>query len=312
MGPLIPFINAASSLMPVRMLMERYLGIAHQRPLPRLATVPFRRWWAGRATPSRRATRGEVVLFDDTFTRYYHPEVGQAAVRVLEALGYTVTVVERLGCCGRPLISKGQLGEARLWARRNVALLAPYAARGVPIVGTEPSCLLSLRDEYPDLLRTEDARTVARGALLLDELVARLAAEDADVRALFSRAVPGQAVLHGHCHQKAIAGMDSTLAALGLVPGLEASLVDSACCGMAGSFGFEAEHYDVSRAMGARSLFPAVAAAPRDAEVLVTGVSCRQQIDHFTGRRPRHVAELLADALAKGEMSDVRPPAGTA
>ncbi|MSQ30922.1 MAG: FAD-binding oxidoreductase [Dehalococcoidia bacterium] len=313
LGPLIPLVNATMNLAPLRVLLERRLGIARERPLPRFARVPFRRWWAQhtaertaeRDASSQSAPRGEAVLFDDTFTRYYHPEVGRAAVAVLEALGYAVTVVERLGCCGRPLISKGQLDEARVWARRNVALLAPYAARGVPIVGTEPSCLLALRDEYSDLLSGTDpgsaeSRAVAGQALLLDELVARLAASDATVGDLFGGAVAGPAVLHGHCHQKAIAGMDPTLAALGLIPGLETSLVDSACCGMAGSFGFEAEHYDVSRAMGARSLFPAVEAAPLDAEVLVTGVSCRQQIGHFTGRRPRHVAELLADALTAG------------
>ena len=297
MGPLIPLVNAVQGFMPLRVLMERHLGISHERPLPRFARVPFRKWWSERPASSKSAPRGEAVLYDDTFTRYYHPEVGQAAVRVLEALGYSVTVIERLGCCGRPLISKGQLGEAQVWARRNVEILASYAERGVPIVGTEPSCLLALRDEYPDLLRSPEARTVAGQALLLDELVAKLAGEDAEVRDLFGRAVGSQAVLHGHCHQKAIAGMDSTLAALGLVPGLETSLVDSACCGMAGSFGFETEHYDVSRQMGERSLFPAVAGAPSDAQVLITGVSCRQQIGHFTDRAPRHVAELLADAL---------------
>ena len=297
LGPLIPLVNATMNFAPLRAWMEQRLGIARERPLPRFARVPFRRWWSQRVTPSHATHRGEAVLFDDTFTRYYHPEVGQAAVAVMEALGYAVTVVERLGCCGRPLISKGQLSEARVWARRNVALLAPYAARGVPIIGTEPSCLLALRDEYPDLLRSAESRAVAGQALLLDELIARLAAEDPTVRDCFGGAGARRAVLHGHCHQKAIAGMDGTLAALGLIPGLAASLVDSACCGMAGSFGFEAEHYEVSRAMGARTLFPAVQAAPPDAEVLVTGVSCRQQIAHFTGRRPRHVAELLAEAL---------------
>ncbi|MFA7248612.1 MAG: FAD-linked oxidase C-terminal domain-containing protein [Dehalococcoidia bacterium] len=295
-GPLVPLINLGASLPPVRALLHR-LGIHRDRPLPRLAREPFRRWWARRPRASTPAPRGEVVLYDDTFVRYYHPEVGQAAVRVLEALGYAVTVLDRLGCCGRPLISKGQLHTARDWAARNVEALAPYAERGVPIVGTEPSCLLSLRDEYPELLRSAPARAVAAQAWLLEELAARVARQDPAVRDRFSIALDRAAVLHGHCHQKALAGMDPTLEALGLVPGLTTSLVDSACCGMAGAFGFEAEHYEVSRAMGERSLFPAIAAAP-DAEVVVTGVSCRQQIAHFTGRAPRHVAEVLADALA--------------
>ncbi|MEX2446948.1 MAG: FAD-linked oxidase C-terminal domain-containing protein, partial [Dehalococcoidia bacterium] len=277
LGPLVPVLNALSGLPPARALLHRTLRIHRDRPLPRLARTPFRRWWAQRpATASAAAPRGEVVLFDDTFTRYYHPEVGQAAVRVLEALGFAVTVATRLGCCGRPMISKGQLGTATAWAEQNVEVLAPYAERGVPIVGTEPSCLLSLRDEYPDLLRSDASRAVAAQAVLLDELVDRVATEDPAVRERFARPLDRTAVLHGHCHQKALAGMEPTLSALGLVTGLRADLVDSACCGMAGSFGFEAEHYDISRAMGERSLFPAVRAAP-DADVLVTGVSCRQQ-----------------------------------
>jgi FAD/FMN-containing dehydrogenase/Fe-S oxidoreductase len=296
LGPLTALVNAGSSLAPVRLAMHRWPGIHHQRPLPRFARQSFRRWFAGR--PARlEAPRGDVVLFDDTFTNANHPEVGRAAVRVLEALGYRVVLVPKLGCCGRPLISKGQLGTARAWARSNVDRLLPYAQRGVPIVGTEPSCLLTLRDEYPELLLDEASRTVAGAALMIEELVASTAAAEPDIRAIFAGGEPLRAVLHGHCHQKALTGMDATLFVLGLVPGLEVSLIDSACCGMAGSFGFETEHYQLSRAMGARSLFPAVEAAPADAEVLITGVSCRQQIGHFTSRQPRHVVELLADRL---------------
>ena len=300
LGPLVPLLNAGARLAPVRRALEQTLGIAAERPLPAFASRSFRSWFAEHEREGRGdAPRGEVVLFADTFTDCYHPEVGRAAVRVLEALGYRVTVVERLGCCGRPLISKGQLRTAREWARRNVAQLAPHARRGVPIVGTEPSCLLTLRDEYPELVSGDSARVVARHARLLDELIADAVREDPSLATRFVGVGASRAVLHGHCHQKAIAGMGSTLAVLGLVPGLSVELIDSACCGMAGSFGFEAEHYEISRAMGARRLFPAVEAAPADAEVLITGVSCRQQIDHFTTRRPRHVVELLAEAIAE-------------
>ncbi len=295
-GPLVPLLNFGASLPPVRALLHATLGIHRDRPLPRFAREPFRLWWKRRGAPSTPAPRGEVVLYDDTFVRYYHPEVGRAAVRVLEALGYAVTIVDRLGCCGRPLISKGQLHEAKAWALRNVEVLAPYAERGVPIVGTEPSCLLSLRDEYPELVGTAASRAVARQALMLEELVMRAAAEDPAIRERFAH-LDRSVLLHGHCHQKALTGMDATLGALGLVEGVRTSLVDSACCGMAGSFGFETEHYEVSRAMGERTLFPALAGAP-DADVVITGVSCRQQIGHFTGREPRHLAEVLAEALA--------------
>ena len=208
-----------------------------------------------------------------------------------------MVVVRRLGCCGRPLISKGQLGTARRWAAAAVEALRPYAERGIPIVGTEPSCLLTLRDEYPDLLGTVAASTVAGQALLLDELVAGLTAREPEVASRFGSVAASRALLHAHCHQKSITGPEPTLRALRLIPGLQVELIDSACCGMAGSFGFEAEHYDISRAMAMRSLVPAVDAVPSDVEILVTGVSCRQQIDQFSTRRPRHAVELLAESL---------------
>ena len=297
-----PLANALARLPAARMLLERAGGVDRRRPLPALAPEPFGRWWARRqrkrGNAATEAPRGEAVYLVDTFTQYFHPEVGRAAVRLLEALGHGVTVVAGPRCCGRPAISKGQPELARAWARENLARLAPFARRGVPIVGTEPSCLLTLRDEYRDLAPGADAEAVAASALLLDELIARTADADGDdaVRALFRAEGAGAALVHAHCHQKALAGADATLRALGLA-GIDAQLADSGCCGMAGSFGFEREHYEVSRAMGAYRLFPAVEAAGAGTAVAVTGVSCRQQIGHFTSRSPRHAAELLADAL---------------
>jgi Fe-S oxidoreductase len=189
-------------------------------------------------------------------------------------------------------------GPARRWARANVEALLPYAKRGVPIIGTEPSCLLTFRDEYPDLLRDEDAKTVGEQSFLLDELLVKLAAEEPEaVRGIFRDGVSRDVLLHAHCHQKAIVGPEPTLQALRIVPGYKVSLVETSCCGMAGSFGFEAEHYEVSKAMGSLRLFPAVEAASSGTEIAITGVSCRQQIGHFTSRRPRHAIEILADAL---------------
>ena len=304
-----PLANAVAARRPVRALLHRFLGIHRDRPLPRLAREPFPAWFErhereGAAAP---APRGEAVLFHDTFTDYFHPEVGVAATTLLEALGYRLRLVAGRACCGRPAISRGQLPLARKWARENVAALRPFAAQGLPIVGTEPSCLLTLRDEYPQLVPGPEARIVAERTLLLDELLASLAGE-ADVRALFRDDLQRRLLLHGHCHQKATTGMEPTLAALALVPGYEVELIDSACCGMAGSFGFEAEHYEISRRMGALRLFPALVAAPDDAGVAVTGVSCRQQIEQFSPRQPRHSAEWLADALRADGPS--RSPAG--
>jgi len=291
--------NRLAGLPPARALLQRFLGIHRDRPLPAFAAESFAGWF-GRHVASNAGTagaRGEIVLFPDTFTNYYHPEVGRASVRVLEALGYRVLIPDKLTCCGRPAISKGMLPAAQRWARRNVDALLPFARRGIPIVGTEPSCLLTFRDEYPDLLRDEDSRIVAGKTFLLDELVAKLAAEDPSIRSLFRDDLERDVLVHAHCHQKAIAGAEPTLETLRLVPGYSVRLVETGCCGMAGSFGFEAEHYDISRAMGALRLFPAVEAATPDTAIAVTGVSCRQQIGHFTSRRPRHAVELLAEAL---------------
>jgi len=292
--------NMLAHWAPARALIQRYGGIHKDRPLPEFAGEAFPAWFRRHSADrvAQSVTRGDVVYFADTFTNYFHPEVGRAAVRVLEALGYRVLMVEGTVCCGRPAISKGALKEAREWARKNVDTLLPFAQRGVPIVGTEPSCILTFRDEYPDLLRDDDARTVAGQSLLVDELIGKLAAQDGSLGSIFRSDLKREILLHAHCHQKANAGAEPTLAALRLVPGQSVRLIDSGCCGMAGSFGFEAEHYEISRAMGALRLFPAVEGASDETEIAVTGVSCRQQIGHFTSRRPRHAIELLAEALA--------------
>jgi Fe-S oxidoreductase len=235
----------------LRVLLQRFGGIHRERPLPVFAKQPFLSWWRRRPAATRPVTRGDVVLFHDTFTDYYHPEVGRAAVQVLEALGYNVVLATRTGCCGRPAISKGLLSTAKRWARKNVDALLPYAERGVPIIGTEPSCILTFRDEYPDLLRDVASRTVAGYTFLIDELLAKLAVEDPTVADVFRSDLQREVLLHAHCHQKAVVGPEPTLTALRLVPGYTPRLVDTSCCGMAGSFGFEAEHYG-SRAPWAR------------------------------------------------------------
>ena len=296
-SPLAPLANWSARQGIVRNAMHRVIGIHRQRPLPTFADQTFSTWFRRRSTKRRPAPRGDAVLFSDTFTNFFHPNVGQAAVRLLEALGFRVVLVERTACCGRPAISKGMLSTAKEWARQNVDALLPYAKRGVPIVGVEPSCLLSFRDEYPELLRDEASKTVAQHSFMLDELITNLASDDDSIGRIF-RDTPGKHVLvHAHCHQKAILGADPTLEALRLVPGCSAELIETSCCGMAGAFGFETEHYDMSRAMGELRLFPAIENATSETEIAVTGVSCRQQIGHFTSRKPRHALEILADAL---------------
>jgi FAD/FMN-containing dehydrogenase/Fe-S oxidoreductase len=293
LGGLAPrLFNRVSGLGPTRWLLERVAGIDRRRPLPALATATFVDWF-NRRPPAASAPRGEVVLFHDTFMTYNCPEVGRAAVELLEAAGYRPVLVDKK-CCGRPMISKGMLGEAREHARWNVERLYPFARRGVAVVGLEPSCLLTLRDESVDLLRTEEARTVARQALLIEQFLLRERERGLELR---WNAGGRTALLHGHCHQKAIVGTAPTVAALRWA-GFDVTEVDSGCCGMAGSFGFEREHYDLSVALGNRRLAPAVKAAGADVEVVAPGMSCRQQIEHLAGRRARHPAEVLRSALA--------------
>ncbi len=289
---LAPLSNWIAGSAANRWLMELVLGIDQRRPLPAFARQTFTAWFGRRPAPAA-APRGRVILFNDTFVTYNTPEVGRAAVELLEAAGYRVELVDRK-CCGRPMISKGMLAEAKAHAEWNVARLAPLVAEGAAVVGLEPSCLLTLRDEYVDLLRTDAARAVARSSFLLEEFLLR---ERARGLALSWKPGARRALLHGHCHQKAMVGTAPTVAALKWA-GYEVSEVDSGCCGMAGSFGFEREHYDLSVSLGNRRLAPAVKAAPADTEVVAPGISCRQQIDHLAGRRARHPAEVLRDALA--------------
>jgi FAD/FMN-containing dehydrogenase/Fe-S oxidoreductase len=288
--PVAPLVNRLSALGPARWLLEKIAGIDRRRPLPRLASQTFTEWFARHPTPPA-APRGEVVLFDDTFVRYNVPEIGRAAVQLLEAAGYQVRLVERK-CCGRPLISKGMLDAARAHCAWNVEKLAPWVERGAAVVGLEPSCLLTLRDESVDLLRSGPARAVAKASFLLEEFLVR----ERDRGLALDFHGGGRALLHGHCHQKALVGTAPTVAALRWA-GYAVTEVDSGCCGMAGSFGFEREHYDLSVWLGNRRLAPAVKSAGPETEVVAPGMSCRQQIEHLTGRRAKHPAELLWQAL---------------
>jgi FAD/FMN-containing dehydrogenase/Fe-S oxidoreductase len=277
-----------------RRLLERVAGVDARRPLPALAAETFEQWFA-RHPSHHGGANGEVVLFHDTFNNFNTPPVAIAATLFLRQAGYKVSLA-RKKCCGRPMISKGMLEEAKENAAWNVTELAPYAKKGVAIVGLEPSCLLTLRDEYPEMLRSDDAKNVAQQSFLFEEFIM---SEQAAGRIKMELARNGRkALLHGHCHQKALVGTAPTLAALRMA-GFEAAEVDSGCCGMAGSFGFEKEHYDLSVAIGNRRLAPAVKAAAPDVEIVAPGISCRQQIEHLTGRKAKHPAEVLWESVKR-------------
>ncbi|NIO09802.1 MAG: anaerobic glycerol-3-phosphate dehydrogenase subunit C, partial [Deltaproteobacteria bacterium] len=276
-----------------RWFLERIIGIDRRRPLPTFANQSFEAWFRNRS-PEGARSNGEVVLFHDTFNNFNSPQVAMAAVGILERAGYRVVLPEKQ-CCGRPSISKGMLDDAKRLAAINVRRLASYAEKQVPIVGLEPSCLLTLRDEYPDLLRNDASRHVANQSLLLEEFLIR--EKDAGRLSMEFQLKPGKALLHGHCHQKALAGTETTVAMLRWA-GYNVHEVDSGCCGMAGSFGFEKEHYDLSLAIGNRRLGPAVRSAGNDVEIVASGISCRQQIHQLTGRSAKHPVELFWESLS--------------
>jgi Fe-S oxidoreductase len=213
---------------------------------------------------------------------------------LLETLGFEVILANKV-CCGRPMISKGLVEEARARARHNVQALTRYAVDGVPIVGCEPSCLLTLRDEYLDLLPGEAVRIVARCSFMIEEFLEKVI--DAGELPPAGNPSRRKVLLHGHCHQKAHIGTRPLVRCLRDLGGFEVSEVDSGCCGMAGSFGFEKEHYDLSLEIGKRRLFSAVEAVENDVQIVAAGVSCRQQIEHGTTRTTRHPVEVLAEAL---------------
>jgi Fe-S oxidoreductase len=287
--------NLLTQSTPFRAMVERRFGIDRRVPPPRLATTTFRAWYRRhqRRRGDGKESRGAVIYFVDTWTNYFTPQVGIAAVKLLEAAGFSVDC-PRTVCCGRPAISQGLLAEARQLAEINVLRLSRAAPPGVPIVGSEPSCILTLADEYPQLVRTQGARRVASQTFTIESFLRRVLDERPD--ALRFRPTQSPLLYHAHCHQKAMVGSADAVALLGGAFGGGASEINSGCCGMAGAFGHEVEHYDVARAIGEQRLFPAIRGR-EEAEVAVSGFSCRQQIEHHTGVHPKHVVEYLAELL---------------
>jgi Fe-S oxidoreductase len=293
-APFAPVVNWLQQRRLLRWLLEKLAGIDRRRSLPPLYADHFRRWFRRHQADPHAGARGRVRLLADCFTTFNEPAVARAAVRVLERAGYAVELAD-VACCGRTLISKGFLRRTRTLIQEQVPALARQAAGGPPLVGLEPSCLLTLADEWTELLPGPETRAVAAGCHLADDWLARQAhAGKAD---LDLRPRPGKCLVHGHCHQKALAGTGGTAAALRLVPGLDVTVLDAGCCGMAGSFGFEREHYDLSVKIAGLALLPALAAEPA-ATVVAPGTSCRHQILDLTGRHARHPLEVLDEQLA--------------
>ena len=284
---LAPLSNWIAGSRPAQMLNERLLGMDRRRRLPR-----FRRRTLGHLAETSKGD-ADALLFNDTFTNHYDPEIGLAAMRVLESTGIRTALAPNR-CCGRPQISKGLLGRARDLAARNTDALYADAAAGRPIVFCEPSCLSAVREDAPALLRGEArqrAEAIASVSVLFEEFASTIASH------LTLKPGPASILLHGHCHQKSMGLVASSRALLARIPGARVVDLDAGCCGMAGSFGYARDHYDLSRAIGERRLFPAVRNKPEGAVVVAAGTSCRHQIADFTGETAVHPAVLLAGLL---------------
>jgi FAD/FMN-containing dehydrogenase/Fe-S oxidoreductase len=290
--------NARDKYPRLKRLSERYAGLSTRRTLPQWRKDVFddSRPRAGEGAEGR-----EVVLLADTFNRYFERENLDAAVTVLEAAGYTVHIAKpadrskRPLCCGRTFLAVGKVDEARREAERVIAAVAPFVGRGVPVIGLEPSCILSFRDEVPAMVKSPDATQLALHALMFEEFIVREAA--AGRFKLPLKAVAQRALLHGHCHQKAFGMFGAVERILRLIPGMKVETVESSCCGMAGAFGYGADTIEASLAMGELSLLPAVRKADPDTLIVADGTSCRHQIHDGAGREALHVARVLAMSL---------------
>jgi len=289
-----PLVNLRNRFAPMARAGERWLGLAADRRLPRWSKSPFEA-----PAPDPSASGPEVALFVDTFTRYFEPENARAAVRVLRAGGFRVSFAGGSGrppCCGRTFLNVGLVEEARTELARLVDAFLPRARRGVPVVGLEPSCLLTLRDELPALVPGEDAALVSERARLLSELLV----ERGPARLPLGRLEATRVRVHGHCHEKAFGLAEATVAVLARIPALEVSAMPAGCCGMAGSFGYEREHADLSRRIAELDLLPAVRDADPSDRLVANGTSCRHQIAELGGREAAHFVRLLDEALTHG------------
>ena len=300
-----PLLNLRDSVPGLAHVSEKVLGFSSKRTLPQWKTKTF--FNSGIRTATRDQVLGAenpVVLFVDTFNGYFEPDNVVSTLKVLAAAGYTAHVATKTIadgkslCCGRTYLASGMVDAAKAKAQELISALLPFAEKGIAIVGLEPSCLLTLRDEALVMGLGEAAVTVSRHALLLEEFLAREAA-GGKLELLRQKLKPAgkPILLHGHCHQKAFGAVSAVLDVLRLIPGAQPELIESSCCGMAGSFGYEASHYEVSMQMAELSLLPAVRKQP-NAIVVADGTSCRHQIRDGAQREAIHVAVLLAQQLS--------------
>ncbi len=299
-APFAPFVNWFQNLGVTRWLMEKVAGIDRRRSLPRLHFHHFRRWFSRHQPVEEAGRNGKVLLLDDCFTTWNEPEIGKATVRVLEKAGYEVELANI--CCGRAMISKGFLRDARALVERQLVGLRQRLASGIPILGMEPSCLLTLVDEWTELVPGTATQSIAQVCHLADGWLAEQIAEQKATLDLKPRSM--ECIFHGHCHQKALQRAEGSVHALNLIPGMYVDVLDAGCCGMAGSFGFEKEHYDLSVDIANLALLPTLRERP-ETMVVAPGTSCRHQILDLDGRRALHPMEILAEQLSDAPPSSL-------
>jgi hypothetical protein len=292
-GTLIRLRNKSSLL---RYLGEKWLNITAKVALPEPARLAFKS-----TQKISESSVPDIVLFVDTFTRYFTPNAADSAIAVLSAAGYSVQVLEAADssapplCCGRSYLANGMIEQAQQQAKRLFDAVSPFIENGSWVVGLEPSCILSLRDEHLKLHLGEQSRSMAQRVLLFEEFIAR--EKTAKRWTLeFKPLANAQVLVHGHCHQKAVGAIKSMRKVLRLIPEINATQIESSCCGMAGQFGLEAEHAEISHKMAEQGLYPAIESAP-DAIVVANGFSCQQQIINGGFNKPLHIAEILHQAI---------------
>jgi Fe-S oxidoreductase len=280
----------------LRVLSERLVGFSRERPLPKWAKP-----WRLATTSAAASDTAEVLLFADTFNRYFEPENLEAATTVLERAGFALAEArpalpgKRPLCCGRTFLTAGLTAQAEIEMRRTIDALKPALERGAYVVGLEPSCVLTFRDEAPALLRKAWDPNWSSRILLLEEYIDQKL-ESGEFELPLAALPKTKALVHGHCHQKSFALMDSVARVLALIPDLACEPIESSCCGMAGAFGYQAETVEISRAMAELSLLPKVRAAAADTMIVADGTSCRQQIGFGSEKRAMHAARLLLEA----------------
>ncbi|MBK90501.1 MAG: oxidoreductase [Chloroflexi bacterium] len=293
-GPQAYFFNLANKLPFAKILTEKIIGIHKNRTMPEISTYTFESWFKKRVSNTTKS-RGKILFFHDTHINFIHPEVGKSAVKILEAAGYEVEITNRK-CCGRTMISKGLLDDAKKNVDYNTNLLYEYVKKGIKIVGVEASCVSSMQDEFPDLADDkEKARKISENTFTVQDLLMQI--QDDNNQQIRWNSSNKELLLFVHCHERALNGTSNSLESLNLPQKFNAKLIDAGCCGMAGSFGMEKEHYEISKKMAEDRLLPTINNSSENEEIIVTGISCHDQIKDLSNKNPKYLVEVLAEAI---------------